>query len=84
MGEIDLVIQKDGVTHFVEVKTRHSLEFGYPEESITRTKLRHLARTIEMYLEHAKPSPQKYQADALAITILPNTEPEFHYVEYIL
>ena len=84
LGEIDLVIEKEGTTHFVEVKTRRSLEFGYPEESITPTKLRKLARTIEMYLNYAQHSPKSYQADALAITILPNTEPEYHYVEHIL
>jgi len=83
-GEIDLIMERNGITHFIEVKTRAGTTFGYPEESITPTKLRKLARTIEMYLNYAQHPPKSYQADALAITILPNTEPEYHYVEHIL
>ncbi len=84
MGEIDLIVWKDGATHFVEVKTRRSLEFGYPEESISPTKLRKLARTIEVYLGNASDRPRNYQVDALAILILDGKAPEFHYVEHIL
>ncbi len=84
LGEIDLIAEKNGVTHFVEVKARRTLEFGYPEESITSKKLRHLARVIEVYLNQLPRPPRDYQADALAITILEGRDPEYHYVEYIL
>lgn len=82
LGEIDLIVEKGGVTHFVEVKTRRSLEFGYPEESVTGLKLRHLARTIEAYLEQSAHPPENYQVDVLAITIF-GQEIDFHYVERI-
>ena len=45
-GEIDIVARGEGLTVFVEVKSRRSLEFGAPEESITigkRSRLRALA-----------------------------------------
>lgn len=84
LGEIDLIVERDGVTHFVEVKIRRSITYGYPEESITRFKLRKLARAIEMYLRDTPHPPNRYQADALAITVLPGTQPKFHYVEYIV
>lgn len=84
LGEIDVIVEKNGVTHFVEVKTRHSREFGYPEESITGKKLRHLARTIEVYLARSPHPPTRYQVDALAITILPGVPIEYWYVERIL
>ncbi len=81
-GEIDLILEKEGKVHFVEVKTRKSLEFGYPEESITRSKLRHLAKAIEVYLiEH--PLVTAYQVDALAILVM-EEKVEYHYVEFIL
>lgn len=82
-GEIDLIIERGGVTHFVEVKIRRSVTYGYPEESITRFKLRKLARAIETYLRDTPYPPSRYQVDALAITALPGTQPEFHYVEFI-
>ena len=81
MGEIDLVCAKDGVTHFVEVKTRRTTDFGHPEEAITRKKLEHLSRAIEEYLRQHPVTG--YQADALAIS-LTDGSPSFHYVEQIL
>jgi putative endonuclease len=84
MGEIDLIAEKDGMTHFIEVKTRRTTTYGHPEEAITPIKLKHLSRAIEMYLRSARPSPMQYQADALAISIMDGVPPEFHYVEGIL
>ncbi|MBI4138551.1 YraN family protein [Candidatus Uhrbacteria bacterium] len=81
MGEIDLICEKDGVTHFVEVKTRRSTTYGYPEEAITPTKLLHLRRAIECYVQMS--NVRNYQLDALAITILPGEPPEFYYVDNI-
>lgn len=83
LGEIDLIVERNGTTHFVEVKTRRTMTYGHPEEAITRTKLEHLRRAVEMYLRSVQPSPTKYQADALAITIT-DGKPDFHYVEQIL
>ncbi len=82
LGEIDLIVERGGITHFVEVKTRRSLVFGYPEEAITRAKLKHLVRAIEMYLREK--NVQDYRVDALAITVIPDKPPEYHYVENIL
>ncbi|MFH1620834.1 MAG: YraN family protein [Patescibacteria group bacterium] len=82
LGEIDLIVERGGVTHFVEVKTRRSLTFGYPEESITPTKLKHLSRAIEIYLRDK--NIQNYRVDALAIIAESGKRPEYHYVENIL
>ncbi|MFA5935926.1 MAG: YraN family protein [Patescibacteria group bacterium] len=83
LGEIDVIAEKNGAVHFVEVKTRRSRMYGNPEDSITRTKLLHLRRTIEVYLQQARSAPRNYQADALAITAIPGQKPEFYYVENI-
>lgn len=84
LGEIDLILEKEGVVHFVEVKTRKNLTFGYPEAAITGKKLRHLARAIEVYISRSGFRLTKYQADALAIVLGEGIEPQFHYIEHIL
>lgn len=49
-GEIDIIAEKDGTLHFIEVKTRTSEEMGEPLEAIDRRKLDHILRTAELYL----------------------------------
>lgn len=51
VGEID-IIAKDGDTLvFVEVKTRESLEYGLPFESVIRRKRRKIANVALLYLK---------------------------------
>ncbi|MCC7357749.1 YraN family protein [Candidatus Uhrbacteria bacterium] len=83
-GEIDLIAEKQNKLHFIEVKIRRSFTFGYPETSITEKKLKHLSKAVEVYLEKQVPMVRDYQVDALAILLLPEKSPEFHYIEYIL
>ncbi|MEO5928132.1 MAG: YraN family protein [Patescibacteria group bacterium] len=83
LGEIDVIAEKEGVVHFVEVKTRRTRMFGNPEDSITRKKLLHMRRTIDVYLAQARIQPREYQMDALAILVLPGEKPEYHFIEQI-
>ncbi len=83
MGEIDLIVEREGMIHFVEVKTRRSTAFGYPEESVTRKKQEKLRRTVEGYLAASRHTITRYQIDVLAIIVLHGAEPAFHYVEAI-
>ena len=36
--EIDIIASKDKLLHIVEVKTRTSIEYGYPEKFISKQK----------------------------------------------
>ena len=50
-GEIDIIAIKDGVLHFVEVKTRNSDQYGYPSEAVTAAKQIRIKRAAEQYLQ---------------------------------
>ncbi|HEU0050541.1 MAG TPA: YraN family protein [Patescibacteria group bacterium] len=81
-GEIDLIVEREGVIHFVEVKTRHSLNYGYPEEAITKKKLDHLAKAIEWFLRTGECS--RYQVDALAVVKKQDGSLDVEWIQNIL
>lgn len=49
-GEIDILAEKDDILRFIEVKTRTNLEFGYPEEALSKRKLQHLKKVVDAYI----------------------------------
>lgn len=54
-GEIDIIAEKDGCVHFVEVKYRASDEQGSGLEYITASKLRQMGFAAEMWMsDHEK------------------------------
>ncbi len=53
-GEIDLVMRNSGDMIFIEVKTRSGVEFGLPEEAVTKTKLMRMRRAARRYLAENK------------------------------
>lgn len=65
-GEIDLIMQKDGILTFVEVKARSQSRFGNALESITRLKKRLLLRSIATYLVQNKVKTP-WQLDVITI-----------------
>jgi len=49
-GEIDIIAYDKDALVFIEVKTRQSLEFGLPEESVTPLKQQQIRRLAEAYV----------------------------------
>ncbi|WP_312698842.1 YraN family protein [Sedimentibacter sp.] len=48
-GEIDIIAEKDGRLHFIEVKGRKNLSFGYPREAVTWAKQKKLISAARCY-----------------------------------
>ena len=78
--EVDIIASKDKFLHFIEVKTRHSLRFGRPEESITRDKMNNLRNAAEEY-QYQHPEWKFIQFDVLAITVVNNEVKEVFMIE---
>lgn len=87
-GEIDIVAAKNGVLHFVEVKTlikpvsyetggadqEVSRETYSPFENVSRAKLRKFSRTCEWYVWEKRVSRDtKWQIDVIAVTVTRET-----------
>jgi putative endonuclease len=98
-GEIDLVAtvvvptslvqpgepQIQPVTVFVEVKTRRSAAYGYPEEAITRQKRAHMLAAAQAYLQAHPGLSGDWQIDVMAI-FRPNPDqpPAVTYFENVI
>lgn len=74
-GEIDIIAEKDGILRFVEVKSVSCAELpdvskestGYrPEELVHPAKMRHIARTADIYLI-TKKEEREYQIDVVGV-----------------
>lgn len=78
--EVDIIAEKGGILHFIEVKTRRSSHYGNPEDSVTPKKIRHLMEAAEEFLEQY-PGWQRIQFDVLAITLLPGKKEEYFFIE---
>ncbi|MEI8075274.1 MAG: YraN family protein [Bacteroidota bacterium] len=78
--EVDIIASKDLLLHIIEVKTRHSLRFGKPEESIRRDKMTFLKNAAEAYqFQHRI---WKYlQFDVIAITMVDKEPIEIYMIE---
>ena len=69
-GELDLIVVKNNILIFVEVKLKDTEDFGTPEEMIGRNKLAQIKRTAEMYLLNNSDIARQfnqYQIDAICI-----------------
>ena len=66
--EIDLIASKGRMLHFIEVKTKTSNRFGYPEDEVDVKKINYLTSAAEVYLQ-IHPEWKWIQFDILAITL---------------
>jgi putative endonuclease len=80
-GEIDVVVRKNGVTIFVEVKTRRSSIYGYPEESITPKKIDHIINACKAYLAEHPELGQDWRIDVISIFRRKNSKTEIIHFE---
>lgn len=74
LGEIDLIVEKKGVIIFVEVKTRTTLDYGEPFESITTYKRNRIKRLAEYFLMNEKYQNKLVQFDVISIKLKPSGE----------
>ncbi len=91
-GEIDVIVKKDRLVHFVEVKTvshlpsKNKIDKYRPEENIHPRKLKRLSRTIQTYLlEKDISGNDDWQFDAVIVFLDQKTKKaRVRYLENII
>lgn len=78
--ELDVVASKEGILHFIEVKTRTTDTYGHPEEGVTPKKLERLMNAGEEFL-HLHPIWKRIQYDILSIRLHKYKAPDYFFIE---
>lgn len=68
-GEIDIVAKHRDFLVFIEVRSKKSLEFGTPEESITPAKKRRLKAATLHYLQTHEKLPPQWRIDVVVMEL---------------
>lgn len=81
-GELDLVVTRDGLCVFVEVRSRTGVERGHPLETVNASKRARVIHAARLYLDEEEPPATVFRFDVVGVTFaLDDTPPEIVHVE---
>jgi putative endonuclease len=69
LGEIDIIAREKDELVFIEVKTRSSIELGYPEQAVGINKQKKMSQLALWYLEEKNVTNFRARFDVVAITM---------------
>lgn len=81
--EIDIVAQKGGITHFVEVKTRRAGSILSPEQTLNKSKLKAMHTAASIYLNQRRVVGE-IEFDLLAVDIFPDDTCDVRFVPNVV
>lgn len=67
--EIDLIVARDGLVAFVEVKARAGTGYGHPLEAITARKRREIERVARFWLHRHGRATLRCRFDAVGVVV---------------
>ena len=67
--DIDLVMEREGLVAFVEVKARSGAQFGDPIEAVNWRKQRELLRSASSWISRHGRSHESYRFDVVGILV---------------
>ena len=77
-GEIDIIAEKNGIISFIEVKGRINTDFGYPRESVTKSKQKKIISAAKYYILKKNKEDLLCQFDVIEIIL---SEKRINYIE---
>jgi putative endonuclease len=67
--DIDLVVERDGVVAFVEVKARRGSGFGGPIEAVNWRKQKELGRSARVWVDRHGRAMEAYRFDVIGVLV---------------
>lgn len=80
LGELDLVVERDGLVAFCEVKARSSARLGGGYEAVTPSKQRKIRALAETFIA-ARGRAERYRFDVASVRIAPDGRADVHLFE---
>jgi putative endonuclease len=71
LGELDLVIERDGLLVFCEVKTRRGAAFGGGYEAVTWSKRHKIRQLADVFLLSQRPAHSRVRFDVASVALEP-------------
>ena len=78
LGEVDIIALNNDTLVFIEVRTRSSLDFGLPQESINRRKRHQISKVALEFMLRKKMKNIPARFDVVAISLEPGKEKVDH------
>jgi putative endonuclease len=78
LGELDLVVAREGLLVFCEVKTRSGAGFGGGYEAVTATKQRKLRHLAEAFLASSSLRASSIRFDVASVRLVGMSDPDVH------
>ncbi|WP_457623004.1 YraN family protein [Persephonella sp.] len=66
-GEIDIIAEKDNQIIIIEVRGKKNTYFGKPEETISRSKIRRILKTTQIYIKSKNLHNRQIRFDIISI-----------------
>jgi putative endonuclease len=67
--DIDLVVEREGMVAFVEVKARRGVRFGDPVEAVDWRKQRELGRSAQVWIDRHGRRDEAYRFDVVGVLV---------------
>jgi len=67
--DIDLVVERDGIVAFVEVKARRGGEFGGPVQAVNYRKRKQLERSAMVWIDRHGQGKESYRFDVVGVLV---------------
>ena len=77
--EIDIILKKEDIYIFVEVKTRTNLKMGMPENAISYAKIKNVTEASQVFLIDKQYKDIRF--DVISIILRKDTEPELLHIK---
>lgn len=78
-AEVDIIAKHNNTIVFVEVKTRSTDHFGYPESAVDAAKQKNMALAADEYLDRNN-IEMDVRFDVISI-VMKNNKPDLHHIE---